>query len=99
MSNETVDDAELIEVAEPKFSKSWTNIYLKFRFPNGEERWLYYSEHVEKPARLKQIPDFVYPETFPVGTKMTVNYKVVQSPNKSTKLSIVNVANATYKKD
>jgi hypothetical protein len=93
MSIETINEAELLEVGEPKLSKSWTNLYLKFRFPNGEERWLYYSEHVDKPIRLKQIEDFVYPQKYKVGDTFTVNYKLVQSPNKSTKLSIVNIAN------
>jgi hypothetical protein len=92
--NHTAIKAELIEIGEVKLSKNWTNLYLKFRFDNGEERWLYYSEHVDKPHRLKQINDFVYPELYPIGSTMDVNYKIVQSPNKSTKLAIVNIANA-----
>lgn len=89
----TENNAELIEVGNVKLSTSWTNLYLKFRFENGKERWLYYSEHVDKPIRLKQIQGFVYPEIYKIGSKMTVNYRVVQSPNKSTKLSIINIAN------
>lgn len=89
----TENNAELIEVGEVKLSKSWTNLFLKFRFENGEERWLYYSEHIDKPIRLKQIQDFVAPEKYKIGDTMTVNYKVVQSPNKSTKLAIINIAN------
>ena len=89
----TENNAELIDVGEIRLSKSWTNLFLKFRFENGEERWLYYSEHVDKPIRLKQIEDFVEPRKYKVGDTFTVNYKVVQSPNKSTKLAIINVAN------
>lgn len=89
----TENNAELIEVGEVKIGASWTNIFLKFRFENGDERWLYYSEHADKPQRLKQIQGFVYPETYKIGDLMTVNYKLVQSPNKSTKLSIINIAN------
>lgn len=97
MSTETENNAELIEIGEVKLSKSWTNLFLKFRFENGNKRWLYYSEHVDKPIRLKQIEDFVYPQKYKVGDKFTVNYKIVQSPNKSTKLSIINIANHTRK--
>jgi len=95
----TENNAELIEVGEVKLSTNWTNIFLKFRFENGEERWLYYSEHVDKPIRLKQIQDFVYPAKIKIGSTMTVNYKLVQSPNKSTKLSIINVSNYKTKND
>lgn len=87
------DDAELIEIGEPKISTSWTNLYMKFRFQNGEEKWLYYSEHVNKPQRLKQIQDFVFPEKYLPGTKMSVSYKIVQSRNKSTKLAIIDISN------
>jgi hypothetical protein len=93
---ETANNAELLEVGEVKLSKSWTNLYMKFRFENGDERWLYYSEHKDKPIPLKQIEDFVYPEKYKPGTKMTVNYKVTQSPNKSTKLAIINIANIGF---
>lgn len=89
----TENNAELLEVGKVKLSKSWTNLFLKFRFKNGDERWLYYSEHVDKPIRLKQIEDFVHPQKYKVGDTFTINYKVVQSPNKSTKLAIVNIAN------
>lgn len=93
----TENNTELLEIGEVKLSANWTNLFLKFRFESGEERWLYYSEHVNKPIRLKQIEDFVYPEKYPVGTMFTVNYKIVQSPNKSTKLAIINLSNPRYK--
>lgn len=90
---EKQNNAELIEVGEVKLSTNWTNLFLKFRFENGEERWLYYSEHINKPIRLKQIEDFVFPAKYKPGMLMTVNYKIVQSPNKSTKLSIIDITN------
>ena len=95
----TENNAELIEIGQVKISTSWTNIFLKFRFESGEEQWLYYSEHVDKPNRLKQIRLFVYPEIYPICTKMTVNYKIVQSPNKSTKLSIIDTSNYVYTRE
>jgi len=91
------ENAELIEIGNVKLSIYWTNLYLKFRFQNGEERWLYYSEHIEKPERLKQIKYFIFPERYPIGSKMTVNYKIVQSFNKSTKLSIIDISNCKRK--
>lgn len=87
------DNAILIVVGEPKISTNWTNLYMKFRFENGEEQWLYYSEHVNKPPRLKQIQDFVFPQKYFPGTKMSVTYKIVQSRNKSTKLAIIDISN------
>ena len=93
----TENNAELIDVGEIRLSKSWTNLFLKFCFENGDERWLYYSEHVEKPIRLKQIEDFITPAKYKIGDTFTVNYKVVQSPNKSTKLAIINIANHKIK--
>lgn len=95
----TQNNAELIEVGEPKISTSWTNLFMKFRFESGEEQWLYYSEHINKPPRLKQIESFVYPEVHKIGSKMTVNYKIVQSPNKSTKLSIIDLSNIKNSKN
>lgn len=93
------NNAELIQVAEIKISASWTNLFMRFKFENGEEQWLYYSEHVNKPERLKQIQLFVFPEVYPIGSKMTVNYKIVQSPNKSTKLSIIDLSNIVNPKN
>jgi hypothetical protein len=90
---ETINNAILLEIGEIKVSKFWTNIYLKFRSEDGLERWYYYSEHIDKAPRLKQILDFLKPNICKVGMTMTVNYKIVQSKNKSTKLSIVNLAN------
>lgn len=89
---ETINNAELIEVGIPKFSTSWTNLFLKFKTEEGNEFWLYYSEHVDKPVRLKQIKNFTQ-GIYKVGDTMTVNYKIVQSPNKSTKLSIIDLSN------
>jgi hypothetical protein len=94
----TENNAKLLEIGEVKLSKSWTNLYLKFKFESGEERWLYYSEHIDKPIPLKQIEDFVFPQKYKIGDTMTVNYKLVQSPNKSTKLAIINVSNHKRKK-
>jgi hypothetical protein len=93
---EKINNAQLIEVGIPKFSPSWTNIFLKFKDESGKELWLYYSEHVDKPMRLKQIKLFTQ-ENITVGDTMTVNYKIVQSPNKSTKLSIVDITNVRRK--
>lgn len=93
----TKNNVELLEIGEIKLSKSWTNLYFKFKLETGEELWFYYSEHIDKPHRLKQIKDFVYPAKYPVGTIMTVNYKIIQSPNKSTKLSIVSISNCRNK--
>lgn len=91
------DNAVLIEIGKAKYSESWTNIYLKFRFESNQEVWLYYSEHVNKPTRLKQIDDFVK-GTIAIEDRMTITYKIIQSPNKSTKLSIVDIANHNSKK-
>lgn len=93
MSIITETNAKLLEVGEIKLSRFWTNLFLKFKFSNGEEKWLYYSEHVDKPVRLKQIYKFAYPQTIKIGDVMDVNYKIVQCPNKSTKLSISNIVN------
>lgn len=87
------NNAELLEIGEIKTSKLWTNLFLKFRFENGEERWLYYSEHINKPERLKQIMDLADSNKYAVGDTVTVSYKIVQSPNKSTKLSIFDISN------
>jgi len=89
---ETIHNAELIEIGLPKFSLSWTNIYLKFKKEDGTEIWLYYSEHLDKPMRLKQIKNFTQ-GIINVGDTMTVNYKIVQSLNKSTKLAIIDISN------
>jgi hypothetical protein len=94
---ETVNNAELLEIGIPKKSMFWTNLYIKFKLPNGEENWFYYSEHVNKPQRLKQIPDFIN-HVVNIGDTMTLNYKIVQAKNKSTKLSIINLANYRLKK-
>lgn len=85
-------NAELIDVGEVKISNFWTNIYLKFKLQDGQELWFYYSEHNNKPSRLCQIKDFVS-GTIKIGNKMTLNYKIVQSENKSNKLAIINLAN------
>jgi hypothetical protein len=89
----TEQQAELIEIGGLKLSENWSNIYLKFKFKNGKELWLYYSEHKDKPQRLKQIADFVEPIKFSIGSTMTVNYELVQSPNKSNKLAIRSLSN------
>lgn len=86
------NNAELIDVGEIKISTSWTNLYLKFKFESGNELWLYYSEHAKKPLRLCQIKKFLN-GIYKVGDRFTVNYKIIQSNNKSNKLSIIGLSN------
>lgn len=93
MSEIIANNAKLLEVGEVKLSKVWTNIYLKFLLETGQEHWLYYSEHIDKPNRLKDIQKFIYPEIYRIGDTMTIHYKIVQSPNKSTKLAILSISN------
>lgn len=85
-------EAEVIEIGDVKISNFWTNLYIKFRLQDGQELWFYYSEHNNKPPRICQIKDFVS-GIVKVGTKMTLNYKITQSENKSNKLAIINLAN------
>lgn len=84
--------AEVIEIGDIKIGSVWTNLYIKFRLQDGQELWFYYSEHENKPSRLCQIKDFALGHA-KVGTKMTVNYKIIQSRNKSNKLAIMSLAN------
>lgn len=86
--------AELVEIGEKKESQFWNNLYLKFKLQDGTETWFYFSEHVDKPHGLKQIPKFFAEHAaFKVGDTMDVTYKVKQSANKSIKFSISHVAN------
>lgn len=94
----TEEKAVLLEIGELRQSEKWSNIYLKFRTEKGEELWFQYSEHIDKPRSLKQIPDFLNSRTCQVGMTMSVTYKIVQSPNKSTKLRIDHLANYCLKK-
>jgi hypothetical protein len=89
--------AKLIEIGQIKKSVNWTNIYLKFRDNNGKELWFYYSEHVSKPQRLKQIRDFEDEKVCKVGMNMDVSYEIKQSENKSTTLNIKSLANYQLK--
>lgn len=93
-SSETINKAELVKIGDLKESEYWKNIYLQFKLPTGELRWFYYSEHKDKPYRLQQIRR-LFDKTIIIGMLMTVNFKIVQSPNKSTKLQIINLANYT----
>lgn len=86
------NNAEVIDIGDVKIGSVWTNLYIKFRLEDGQELWFYYSEHENKPSRLCQIKDFLVGNVT-IGTKMTINYKIVQSRNKSNKLAIVNLAN------
>lgn len=88
----TIKNATIIEIGEPKYSTSWTNIYVRFKEEDGKELWLYYSEHVEKPTRLKQIDNLVV-GNIKVGDQIDVKYKIAQSQNRSTKLSIIEMVN------
>jgi hypothetical protein len=88
----TENNAEILEIGEIKISESWTNLFIKFRFEDSKEVWLYYSEHNDKPERLKQIKKFVSGQ-YKVGDKVTVNYKLVQKNNKSCQLLIHYIAN------
>lgn len=93
MSIQRIDNAELIEIGLIKKSKAWTNVYLKFKH-NNEELWLYYSEHDNKPQRLKQIP-LIEKGEIKVGTIMNITYEIYQSRNRSTTLRIKDLSNYT----
>lgn len=87
-----IPDAKLLDIGKIKTSKYWTNIYLLFEV-DGKEIWFYYSEHIDKPERLKQISDFLDPKVCRVGMLMSIQYKLKQSNNKSFKFQIINLAN------
>lgn len=89
--------AVLVEIGQIKETFNWTNVYLKFRDSNGKELWYYYSEHVSKPARLKQIPDFKNEAICRVGMQMDIDYEIKQAPNKSTLLNIKSLSNYKLK--
>lgn len=85
---ETIRNAKLMEVGSLRRSIHYSSIYIKFKIENDKCFWFEISVNNSIPENLVLLHDFSEKTVCKIGMKMTLNYEIKQSRNKSTKLYI-----------